>query len=169
MPSPAEYWQYTPTEIRFSHRPNQPLFVLHQVGEDPTRMRVVSHQEARTARDREQILPPWDMLFRVSGRALAQRFEIRVTENEHLMDWSFVPRQRGDIGQFRETRVLMDKATWLPLAVQLLSTRGDIETVYTFQYTQVRRQPAGVEPHLLPLKQESPKLQPAPTDLHGQP
>jgi hypothetical protein len=127
----------------------------------------VSHEKARTFGD--QVIPPWDALFQVSARALAERFLIRVTENEHLTTWEFVPRQRKDIGQFREMRVLVDNVTQLPSAVKLLNSRGDLETVYTFQYTEVRRQePQEREPELLPLKQQPTKLPPAPTDLHGQ-
>jgi hypothetical protein len=120
MPSPAEYWQYTAGEIQFSHTPGRPVFVLHQSGAN--RMRLVSHEEARTFGD--QVIPPWDALFQVSARALAERFLIRVTENEHLTTWEFVPRQRKDIGQFREMRVLVDNVTQLPSAVKLLNSRG---------------------------------------------
>ncbi len=44
LPSPAEYWQYTPTEIRFSHHSNQPGWVLTHTGDDSKRIRTVSRE-----------------------------------------------------------------------------------------------------------------------------
>ena len=159
MPAPAESWHYTPSEIRFFHRPGEPAFVLHHTA--GRAVRAVSHELAPIDL-REHVIPPWDLLFRVSATSLAERFHVRLCENEHLMTWSFIPRQPGDVGGFREMRVLVETTTWLPTAVQLLNPGGDVETVYTFHYTQVRRQkPAGAEPALLPIEPDPQPLLPA--------
>ncbi len=159
LPSPAEYWQFVPTEIRFSHDPNRPALVLHRTVENANRVRIVSHEEPQTATaDREQIIPPWDLLFHVKAESLAERFHIRLAQNNQTTTWEFVPRRGSDFGRFREMRVLLDNTSCLPQSVQFLNPRGDIETVYTLQYTQVQRQESPAEaPRLLPVKSEFPQ------------
>ena len=169
LPSPAETWEYSAGEIRLPHPPSPAVIVFHHAGGRPSSIQTASHENIRTNAG-DEMIPPWDLLFHPSPKALADRFLIRLTGNEHLMTWSFIPRQRNDLGQFREMRVLLDNTTWLPFAVKLVNPRGDIETVYTFQYTQVERpQLSSRESQLLPIKPDAPKLQPAPTALHGFP
>lgn len=170
LPSPAEYWQYTPAEIRFSHHPNQPAWVLSHKSGDANQVRIVSREEHQAAGHEGTIIPPWPMLFHPNALELAERFDIRMDEQQHMIAWDFTPRHAGDWGRFRLMRVLIDKASSLPKAVKFINKAGDVEMVYTFEYTQLQRQkPQGIEPEVLPIRPEVPKLEPAPTDLHGQP
>ena len=170
LPSPAEYWQFTPAAIQFSHRLHEPLWVLDFEDEGSKPVWILSQPENPTARQEKPIVPPWLMLFRPKSLELAKRFDIRVSDQQHLATWEYTPREPGDWGRFRLMRVLMEKTTFLPRAVQFINPSGDTEMVYTFQYTQVqRRRPQGVEPDLLPIKHDTSKREPAPTTLHGLP
>lgn len=168
LPSPAEFWQYTPDEIRFSHRSNQPLWVLSQAEDERNQVQWVSREDHQTGQ--EPIIPPWPMLFHPRALELAERFDIRVSDQRHVTTWEFAPRQQGDVDGFQLMRVLLDKATFLPRAVQVINRAGDVEMVYTFEYTQFQGKAAkGIEPKLLPIKPHEPNREPAQTTLHGLP
>jgi hypothetical protein len=133
-------------------------------------VRFVSWDKHQATAAEETMIPPWPMLFHANARELAERFDIRVSQRQHLAAWEFTPRHQGDWGRFRLMRVLFETTTGLPNAVQFINRAGDVEAVYTLEYTQVQRhKPTGIEPNVLPLKPDAPKLEPAPTNLHGLP
>lgn len=170
LASPAEHWQYTASEIRFSHPPHQPAWVLSQAGGHPQPIRFVSREEHQATDGTNPMIPPWPMLFHANALELAERFHIRIADQQHMATWDFTPREPGDWGRFRQMRVLFDNSNSLPKAVQFMNASGDVETVYTFQYAQIQRHvPFGIEPEVLPPRPDMPKLEPAPTTLHGLP
>lgn len=171
MPSPEEHWVYTPTETRFFRKPGEMAIVLWHEGQHDQQVEWVSHEETQDfARKADLVIAPWRSLFQVSVKKLAERFEIRLNEQAHPLQLEFIPKRQDDIGQFSVMRVYLNPRDWRPEYVQFINERGDREMVYTFRYTEVAKQsPAYREPLLLPLKTEAKKLEPAPTQLHGQP
>jgi hypothetical protein len=146
------------------------VWVLSPNRREARRIRTVSKADQTAAAKVEPIVPPWPLLFHADVAELAKRFDIRVSEHPHLANWEFTPRERGDLGGFQVMRVLLERTTHLPQAVQFQNRAGDVEMVFTFQYTHVQKQRAlGHEPELLPVKPEWPKRGPAPTTLHGWP
>lgn len=168
MPSPEEHWIYTPTETRFFQKPGEMAVVLWQQDQQ---VEWVSHEETQEfARTADLLIAPWRALFQVSAKKLAQRFEIRLNEQAHPVQLEFFPKRHDDIGQFSVMRVYLNPRDWQPHTVQLINKRGDKEMVYTFEYTEiVNHSPVYREPLLLPVRTEARKLEPAPTELHGQP
>ncbi len=124
----------------------------------PREIRLASHQK----QPQEADVPAAPLLFPGSVGHLAERFQIQATQAPHadsrFQRIQFLPRQNGDC----EMEILLETSTGLPRAVKLVGPAHDQERVFAFDYTEINRQTR-------PLQSETPKREPAPTDLHGQP
>ncbi|MBW3542322.1 MAG: PASTA domain-containing protein [Planctomycetes bacterium] len=87
------------------------------------------------ARGRNIMDGPLPFLFGLPPDKALRRFDFtilpRTTEHEV---WLLVkPRLRSDAENWKQARVILDRHTWLPKAVQLLAPSGNEETVYQFK------------------------------------
>lgn len=99
---------------------------------------------------------PLPFLFGMDPKVAKDRYQLRVMmENKDVIDLLVVPNWKQDAQNYKWARVRIERATMLPMAVQLLNPAGTGETVYTFP--RIAKNPEkGLLQKLLPWKDKDP-------------
>lgn len=99
---------------------------------------------------------PLPFLFGMEPKVAKNRYQLRVMmENKEVIDLLVVPNWQQDAQNYKWARVRIERATMLPMAVQLLNPAGTGETVYTFP--RIAKNPEkGLLQKLLPWKDKDP-------------
>lgn len=99
---------------------------------------------------------PLPFLFGMPPAKAKQRYTMKVLQvTAKVIDLVVYPRWKQDSANYKWARIRIERATMLPMAVQMLDPAGSRETVYTFP--RISKNPnKGLLPKLLPWTDKDP-------------
>lgn len=84
-------------------------------------------------RGKNMMQGPLPFLFGMPAKQAKLRYSLKLLKNTPTEVWLDVkPRWKKDAANWQQAKVILQKATYLPSAVQLIDPAGNSETVYTF-------------------------------------
>ncbi len=88
---------------------------------------------------------PLPFLFGMPAKTATQRYKLRLNPkgtNQKQIQLLAMPRWRQDSANWSQAQIILDRATYLPLFVQLIDPAGTKETVFSFKKIEVDRKGA---------------------------
>ena len=97
---------------------------------------------------------PLPFLFGMPPQKAKQRYTMKLLQsNAKDIDIIVYPRWKQDLANYKWARIRIERATMLPMAVQMLDPAGSRETVYTFP--RIAKNPKkGILPSFFPWKEK---------------
>jgi TIGR03009 family protein len=98
---------------------------------------------------------PLPFLFGMPPEKAKQRYTMKVLQvNAKDIDLIVYPKWKQDSANYKWARIRIERATMLPMAVQMLDPAGSRETVYTFPRV-AKNPPKGILPSFFPWKEKN--------------